>query len=69
MNQQAYRFISSHSAASADLRDSTCWYCDHPLVDGRRFCDKACAEAFEDDELAVERKVLGRLREPDAAFM
>lgn len=38
----------------------TCWYCDRQLHDERRFCDKACAEAFEQDDLAVERRLLAQ---------
>jgi predicted amidophosphoribosyltransferase len=27
-----------------------CWYCDKPLDNVRRFCDKECAEAFDEDQ-------------------
>lgn len=54
MNDTQFRY--SHARPSVAY--SSCWYCEHQLNDGRRFCDKGCAEAFEEDELAVERRVL-----------
>lgn len=27
-----------------------CWYCDKPLDNVRRFCDKACADAFDEEK-------------------
>ncbi|WP_132259442.1 DUF2116 family Zn-ribbon domain-containing protein [Paucimonas lemoignei] len=51
------------------LHPSTCWYCDHHIPHGQRFCDKDCAEAFEDDDLAVERRALTRLHEPGIALV
>lgn len=54
MNEQQYRY----SAPKLPTVQATCWYCDHQLHDSRRFCDRGCAEAFEHDELAVERRLL-----------
>lgn len=34
---------------------ATCWYCGEPLNSMRRYCDKGCAEAFEEDDTAVFR--------------
>lgn len=36
----------------------SCWYCNRRLAEARRFCDKVCAEAFEEDEMAMERHML-----------
>ncbi|MQA23274.1 hypothetical protein [Rugamonas rivuli] len=27
-----------------------CWYCDKPLDNVRRFCDKECADAFDEEK-------------------
>lgn len=27
-----------------------CWYCDRPLDNVRRFCDKECADAFDEEK-------------------
>lgn len=32
-----------------------CWYCNKRLDEIRRFCNRGCAEAFDEDELAMER--------------
>ena len=56
MNEQQYLY----SPATLPTAYLTCWYCDRQLHDERRFCDKGCAEAFEHDELAVERRLLAR---------
>jgi hypothetical protein len=47
----------------------SCWYCNHQLDDVRRFCNKICAEAFEEDEMAMERRLLAMAgsREPAMA--
>ncbi|WP_147384088.1 hypothetical protein [Noviherbaspirillum sedimenti] len=63
MNDPHFRYRHARTSGAY----STCWYCDHQLGDGRRFCDKGCAEAFEEDELAVERRVLARDRELSTA--
>lgn len=68
MNEQNFRYSPACSAVSG-FHDSTCWYCDHRIADGCRFCDKACAEAFEEDDLAVERRVLARHDGLRAAFV
>jgi hypothetical protein len=34
---------------------NTCWYCNEPLDNTRRYCDKGCAEAFEEDDSAMAR--------------
>lgn len=36
----------------------SCWYCNQPLNEMRRFCDKSCAEAFDEDEAAMQRRML-----------
>ncbi len=36
----------------------SCWYCNRRLAEARRFCDKVCAEAFEEDEMAIQRHML-----------
>lgn len=56
MNEQEYRY----SPARLPVTQTSCWYCDRHLHDERRFCDRSCAEAFEQDELAVERRLLAR---------
>jgi hypothetical protein len=68
MNDQAY-CSTGNRLAFADSMHCTCWYCDHKVADGQRFCNKACAEAFEDDELAVERRVLAARRDSRPAFL
>jgi hypothetical protein len=27
-----------------------CWYCEKPLDNVRRFCDKECADAFDEEK-------------------
>lgn len=52
------------------LAKGTCWYCNSRLDDVRRFCNKGCAEAFEEDEMAMERRMQGNrhdMREAAAA--
>lgn len=49
-----------YSAPRFPTAQATCWYCDRQLNDNRRFCDCGCAEAFEQDDLAVERRLLAR---------
>jgi hypothetical protein len=39
------------------LLKNTCWYCNTPLDTIRRYCDKNCAEAFEEDDNAMERRI------------
>ncbi|QAU35175.1 hypothetical protein [Janthinobacterium sp. 17J80-10] len=63
MNEQQYRYATPKFPAA----NATCWYCDHQLGDGRRFCDRGCAEAFEHDDLAVERRLLAR--KPDLTLV
>lgn len=60
MNEQQYRYATRKFSSV----NSTCWYCDHQLSDGRRFCDRGCAEAFEQDDLAIERRLLANMPEP-----
>ncbi|MYM99197.1 hypothetical protein GTP81_31300 [Rugamonas sp. FT107W] len=43
------------AAAAARTRHSlppkgACWYCDKPLDNVRRFCDKECADAFDEEK-------------------
>ena len=28
----------------------SCWYCEKPLDNVRRFCDKECADAFDEEK-------------------
>jgi len=28
----------------------SCWYCEKPLDNVRRFCDKTCADAFDEEK-------------------
>lgn len=28
----------------------SCWYCEKPLDNVRRFCDKQCADAFDEEK-------------------
>lgn len=65
MDKQTYRASSMHVAA-ASLSSSTCWYCDHYIPHGQRFCGRDCAEAFEDDDRAAERRALMKQREINA---
>lgn len=44
--------------ASIQLSRCTCWYCNEPMNSVRRFCDKSCAEAFEEDDTAFERRAM-----------
>jgi hypothetical protein len=39
----------------APIFSATCWYCGEPLNSMRRYCDKGCAEAFEEDDAAMVR--------------
>lgn len=41
----------------AIVAKGACWYCNARLDDVKRFCNKGCAEAFEEDELAMERRM------------
>jgi predicted nucleic acid-binding Zn ribbon protein len=50
---------SEVDAASANALDvsrrtlvpkGSCWYCEKPVGDIRRFCGKACATAFEEEK-------------------
>jgi hypothetical protein len=34
---------------------NTCWYCNAPLNSMGRYCDKGCAQAFEEDDSAMAR--------------
>ncbi len=49
-----------HPVAHAWLMTAgcSCWYCNGPLKETGRFCNKVCAEAFEEDEMAMERRLL-----------
>lgn len=67
METQTYRYVHGQ-ATSAGLPLSTCWYCDQHIPAEQRFCDKNCAEAFDDDELAAERRMLSKLQEANPAF-
>ena len=48
----------------AIVAKGSCWYCNAHLNDVKRFCNKSCAEAFEEDELAMERRLQAVKREP-----
>jgi hypothetical protein len=44
------------AAASANMRPrhslqpkGSCWYCDKPVDNVRRFCGKECADAFDEE--------------------
>lgn len=54
---------------AAGLSTATCWYCDHHVPHGQRFCGRDCAEAFEDDDRAAERRALVRQREISAMLV
>jgi hypothetical protein len=41
----------------------SCWFCDEPLADGHKFCDKDCASDYEFEEAALARS--GRRRNMD----
>jgi predicted nucleic acid-binding Zn ribbon protein len=46
---------SAAPASPARTRQSlppkgACWYCDKPLDNVRRFCDKECADAFDEEK-------------------
>ena len=41
----------------AIVAKGSCWYCNKHLDDVKRFCNRACAEAFEEDEMAMERRM------------
>jgi predicted nucleic acid-binding Zn ribbon protein len=68
MNNQAYRFTRSQQTVS-NLTHSTCWFCEHSVPIGHRFCGRDCAEAFEDDELAAEKRMLAKQPETTTAFV
>ncbi len=39
----------------APVTKNTCWYCHHKVTELKRFCNTACAEAFDEDDAAMER--------------
>ncbi|KQQ31104.1 hypothetical protein ASF61_17960 [Duganella sp. Leaf126] len=46
---------ASPLAGAARMRQAlpakgSCWYCERPLDNVRRFCDKACADAFDEEK-------------------
>jgi hypothetical protein len=43
--------------SDAIMAKGACWYCNAQLDDVKRFCNRNCAEAFEEDELAMERSM------------
>lgn len=59
MSKENFQYSQASSVVNG-FHVSTCWYCDHRIAHGCRFCDKACAEAFDEDDLAAERRVLAR---------
>lgn len=40
-----------------------CWFCDEPLPEEQKFCDKDCAADFETEQAALARN--GRARPSD----
>jgi hypothetical protein len=49
--------VPAATPASVQLRarqalppKGACWYCDKPLDNVRRFCDKECADAFDEEK-------------------
>jgi hypothetical protein len=50
--------LKSTQRASIFLAKNNCWYCGEPLDSIRRYCDKSCAEAFEEDDHAMTRRIL-----------
>lgn len=51
-------YITARTKFGASLvAKGSCWYCNRHLDDVRRFCGRECAEAFEEDEMAMERRM------------
>lgn len=59
--KQVYPTAASPFSVNAH---TCCWYCNQQLNDMRRFCNKVCAEAFEEDEMAMERRMLRNAEVP-----
>lgn len=41
--------VAMHSRQALPPKGA-CWYCDKPLDNVRRFCDKSCADAFDEEK-------------------
>lgn len=50
--------LQSTQRASIFRANNTCWYCNQPLDSMRRYCDKSCAQAFEEDDSAMARRMI-----------
>ncbi|MBI1889810.1 MAG: hypothetical protein HYS18_04125 [Burkholderiales bacterium] len=50
-------FTARNKFSASLMAKGSCWYCNKHLDDVRRFCGRECAEAFEEDEMAMERRM------------